>query len=105
MALVQKDVCSSSVTSIEGYNHAWIITDGCSEHRWQYGMKAKDVVLGMSKRWMAKTAGIQKDHPILVLVRDNAGENTSKELNDYFTEYGVKNYFSTPYQQWQNSLV
>ena len=38
-------------------------------------------------------ADIQKDPPILVVVRDNAGENTSKELNDYFTERGIKNGF------------
>ena len=31
--------------------------------------------------------------------------NTSKELNDYFTERGIKNYFSTPYEQWQNGLA
>ena len=76
------------MTSIEGYNHALpvIITDSCSEHRWQYGMKTRDEVLAMSKRWMAEpeTAEIQQDRPILVVVRDNAGENTSKELNDYF---------------------
>ena len=96
---VHMDVYSSSVTSIEGYNHALIITDSCSEHCWQYGMKTKDEVLAMSKRWVAETAGIQKDHPILVVVRDNACENTSKELNDYFTERGIKNCFSTPYEQ------
>ena len=59
----------------------------------------------MSKRWVAETADIQKDHPILVVIRDNAGENTSKKLNDYFNERGIKNYFSTPYEQWQNGLA
>jgi hypothetical protein len=54
---------------------------------------------------IAKTADIQKDHPILVVVRDNAGKNTSKELYDYFTEHGVENYFSTPYEQWQIGLA
>ena len=68
-------------------------------------MKTKDEVLAMSKRWVAETADIQKDHLILVVVRDNAGENTSKELNDYFTKRGIKNYFSTPYEQWQNGLA
>ena len=58
-------------------------------------MTTKDEVLAMSMRWVAETADIQKDHPILVVVRDNAGENTSKELNDYFTEHGIKNYYST----------
>ncbi len=54
---------------------------------------------------MAKVAWIIKDNPIFVVVQDNAGQNTSKELSDYFTEHGVKNYFSTPYEQWQNGLA
>ena len=41
----------------------------------------------------------------MVVVRDNAGENTSKELNYYFTDRGIKNYFSTPYEQLQNGLA
>ena len=68
-------------------------------------MKTKDDLLAMSKRWIASTADVQKDHPILVVVRDNAGENTSKELNDYFTERGIKKYFSTPNEQWHNGLT
>ncbi len=41
------------------------------------------------------------------MIRDNAGENTSKELNDNFTERGVKSYFkfSTPYEQLQYGLA
>ena len=56
----------------------------------------------MSKRWMAEMADT---HPILVVVRDNAGKITSKELNDYFTDQGIKNYFSTPYEHGQNGLA
>ncbi len=52
---------------------------------------------------MAEIADVRKDHPALMVVRDNAGENTSKELNDYFTKCGVKNYFSTTYEQWRIS--
>jgi hypothetical protein len=40
-----------------------------------------------------------------MVVRDNAKENTSQEFNINFTECGVKNYFSTPFEQWQNSLA
>ncbi len=54
---------------------------------------------------MAEIADVQKDHPVLMVVRDKAGENTSKELNDYFTKCGVKNDFSTSYEQWQNGLA
>jgi hypothetical protein len=62
-------------------------------------------VLAMSMRLMAETADNQTDRPILVVVRDHAGENTCKELIDYFTERGIKNYFSTPYEHWQNGLA
>jgi hypothetical protein len=60
----------------------------------------------MVKRLMAKIADVWKDYPVLVVVRNNAGENTSKGLSDYFTECGVKNKFSsTPYEQWQIRLA
>ena len=29
----------------------------------------------------------------------------SKELNDYFTEHWIKNYFNTTYEQWQSWLA
>ncbi len=86
------------MTSIEGYNYAVLFTDSYSEYRWQYGLKTKDGVLQASKRWFAEIADIRQKFPLLSVVRDKAGENTSKELFDFFTENGVKNYFSTPYE-------
>jgi hypothetical protein len=34
-------------------------------------------------------------------MRDNAGENKSKEIVD-FQSHGIENCYSTPYEQWQN---
>ena len=102
---VNMELYSSSVTSIEGYNYALLFTDSFSEYRWQYGLKTKDEVLQTSKRWFAEIADIHQKFPLLSVVLDKAGENTSKELNDFFTKNGVKNYFSTPYEQWQNGLA
>ena len=68
-------------------------------------MKTKDEVLQASKRWFAEIANIHQKFPLLSVVLDKAGENTSNELNDFFTKNGVKNYFSTPYEQWQNGLA
>ena len=45
---------------------------------------------------MAETSDIQKEYPLLVVVRNNARENISKELNDYYTERGVKEVFQHP---------
>ena len=102
---VHMDLYSSSITSIEGYNHALIFTDSHGEFRWQFGMKTKDETFNMSKRWFAEVADLRAKYPFLVLVRDNSGENSSKEINDFFTDNGVKNYYSTPYEQWQNGLA
>jgi hypothetical protein len=48
----------------------------------------------MAKRWFAEIADVRIHYPLIMVVRDNSGENTSKELNDFFTSHGVKNYFS-----------
>jgi hypothetical protein len=42
MAVVHMDIYSSSIPSIEGYNHSLILTHTYSEYQWQYGMKTKD---------------------------------------------------------------
>jgi hypothetical protein len=35
---------------------------------------------------------------------DDADENKSQEIVYFFESLGVKNYFSTPNEQWQNGL-
>jgi len=37
-------------------------------------------------------------------MRDFAGENMSHEIQEFFTDKGVKSYFSTPYEPWQDGL-
>ena len=38
-------------------------------------------------------------------MRDNAGENKSKEIMKCFDSVGVRNHFSTSHEQWQNGLA
>ncbi len=38
-------------------------------------------------------------------MRDNAGENKSKEIMELFYSVGVGNHFSTSHEQWQNGLA
>jgi hypothetical protein len=38
-------------------------------------------------------------------MRDNAGENKSQEIIDFFESIGVKNYSSIAHEQWQNGLA
>ncbi len=38
-------------------------------------------------------------------MRDNAGKNKSHEIIDSFKSVGLKHYFSTAHEQWQNGLA
>jgi hypothetical protein len=44
------------------------------------------------------------NYQLLVIMRDFAGENMSHEIQEFFTDKGVKSYFSTPYEPWQDGL-
>jgi hypothetical protein len=101
---VNMDLFSSSVTSIEGYNYAVVLVDCNSGYRWLYGMKLKSDMLKVIKKWYSDIADLRQMHKLVIVMRDNAGENTSKEIVDFFESVGVKNYFSTPHEQWQNGL-
>ena len=47
-------------------------------------------------------ANIRVQHLLQILIRDNAGELKSADLNAYVQSLDVKNYFSVAYEQYQN---
>ena len=79
--------------------------DDHTGYKWLYGLKTKDEALNTAKRWMAEIADLREKHPLLVGMRDNAKENSSKAICDYFTPMGVKNYYSAGYEPWQDGLA
>ena len=105
LAKANFDVIVSSIVSIEGYNYAALIVDDCTGYRWLYGMKTRDQVVDVAKRWMAEIGDLREKYPLRVVMRDNAGENKSNALREYFTSMGVENYFSTAYEPWQDGLA
>ncbi len=64
-------------------------------------MKTQDQVVDVAKRWMAEIGDFREKYPLRVVMRDNAGENKLKALQEYFTSMGVENYYSTAYEPWQ----
>jgi hypothetical protein len=42
---------------------------------------------------------LRQKHTLVVVMRDNAGENKSKEFMEYFDSVGVRNHFSTAHEQ------
>ena len=99
LSKVQMDIFQSSVTSIEGHKYALVITDDCTGYRWLYGLKSKDDILKAIKRWYSDIAELREMHKLLVVMRDNAGENRSREIIEFFESKGIRSYFSTPYEQ------
>jgi hypothetical protein len=106
-ANVNFDLISSSVTSIEEYNYCAVFTDDCTEHRWTYGSKTKDELIDAGKQWNIEIADLRGKYQLLVVMRDFAGENLnmSQDIQEFFTEKGVKIYFATPYEPWQDCLA
>ena len=102
---VYMDIMTSSVTSIEGYDYALVITDDASMYRWAYGLKTRDEANAMVRRWISDIADIRDRHRLEIIIRDNASELRSKDLTDYLEGLGMKNYFSAAYEQWQNGLA
>jgi hypothetical protein len=106
---VKMDSFSSSVTSIEGYNYAVVFADCNSGYRWVYGMNLKSdmfkVVKKWFKKWFSDIPDLRQKYKLVIVMRDNAGENKSQEIIDLFESVGVKNIFSTAHEQWQNGLA
>ena len=69
-----------------------------------YGLKTKDELIDAVKQWYAEMADLREKYQLLVVMRDFAGENMSHEIQEVFTDKGVKSYFSTPYEPWQDGL-
>ena len=104
LARVYMDIMSSNVTSIEGYDFALVITDDASMYRWIYGLKTKDKANTAVRRWISDIVDIRDRHRLEIIIRDNAGELKGKDLTEHLESLGLKNYFSTAYEQWQNGL-
>ena len=71
---IHMDLFSSSVESIERYNHAIVFVDAATGYRWLYGMKTKDDAIKALRTWYADTADLRTKHKVVVLMRDNASE-------------------------------
>ena len=96
------DSFSSSVESIERYNHAIVFVDAATGYRWLYGMKTKDDAIKALRTWYADIADLRN---VDVLMRDNASEYKSEEMMQFLESRGVHSHFSTPKEQWQNGAA
>ncbi len=68
-------------------------------------MKLKSNMLKVVKKWFSDIADLRQKHKFVIVMRENAGEDKSQEIIDSFESVGVKKYFSTAHEQWQNGLA
>ena len=60
--------------------YAALVFDDHSGYKWLYGLKTKDEALDAAKKWMAEIADLREKYPLLVVMRDNAKENSSTAI-------------------------
>jgi transposase InsO family protein len=65
-------------------------------------MKTKDQIINVVKRLYIDIADLRAMDRLVVVVRDNASENKSQEIKEFFESKGIRNHFSAPREQWQN---
>ena len=46
--------------------------------------------LKVVKKWYSDIADLRQKHKLIIVMRDNAGENKSQEIIDFFESVGVK---------------
>ena len=83
---INMDSFSSSVKSIEGYFHAFVIVDNHSGYLWIYGMKTKDELemLKVVKQWYSDIADLRAKYKLVIVMWDNAGEIQSTGIKEFF---------------------
>ena len=106
---VKFDLIISTITSVEGYNATALFVDDHTGHRWQYGCKTKDEAFEASQRWIAEIGDLREKYPLLVVMRDNAGENKSKCVTtlprrEWPTDIAPPMTVVTAYEQHQDGL-
>ena len=90
---------SSSVESIERYNHAIVFVDAATGYRWLYGTQAKDDAPKARRKWYSDIVDLRPKHKLVVFMQDNASEYKSEVMMQFQESKGIRSHFSTP-KKW-----
>ena len=93
---VHVDSFSSSVKSIEGYNHVIVFVDAATGYRWIYGLESKDDAIKALRKWYSDMTDLRTKHKLVVMMRDNASEYKSEEMMRFLESWRrIRSHFST----------
>ncbi len=63
-------------------------------------------MLEVIKKWYADIADLRQSswqtYQVVCVMRENAGENRSKDVFEFLNSHGIRSHFSEAYEQWQN---
>lgn len=97
MELIHSDLCGPMQTKSRGGNLYFIfLTNDCTRYTWVYFLQAKSEALHHFKAFRSLVEK-QLDRPIKVLRIDKGGEFTSKELQLYYEDHGIRRQLTSPY--------
>nr|GEX81517.1 putative ribonuclease H-like domain-containing protein [Tanacetum cinerariifolium]GEX81863.1 putative ribonuclease H-like domain-containing protein [Tanacetum cinerariifolium] len=95
-------------TSVSSISHKWyclVVTDDFSRFTWTFFLKTKDETGGIIRKFITKIENL-KDLKVKIIRCDNGREFRNKEMNDFYSQKGIKREFSnarTPQQSGTNS--
>nr|GFC68120.1 putative ribonuclease H-like domain-containing protein [Tanacetum cinerariifolium] len=96
-----------SPTSVSSISHKWyclVVSDDFSRFTWTFFLKSKDETSGIFKKFITEIENL-KDLKVKIIRCDNEGEFRNKEMNDFYSQKGIKREFSNARTPRQNGVA
>lgn len=103
--LIHSNVCGPMTPKSLG-GHLYYVTfiDDHTRKTWVYLMKTKDEVFTKFQEFKAEVENLT-ERRIKILIFNNGGEYTSKEIITFYKEFGIKRELIVPYNLEQNGVA
>nr|GEZ01996.1 hypothetical protein [Tanacetum cinerariifolium] len=94
-------------TSVSSISHKWyclVVTDDFSRFTWTFFLRTKDETSSILRKFITEIENL-KDLKVKIIRCDNGGEFRNKELNDFYSQKGIKREFSNARTPQQNGVA
>nr|GEW70276.1 hypothetical protein [Tanacetum cinerariifolium] len=94
-------------TSVSSISHKWyclVVTDDFSRFTWTFFLRTKDETSDILKKFITEIENL-KDLKVKIIRYDNRGEFRNKEMNDFYSQKGIKREFSNARTPQQNGVA
>nr|GFC67688.1 hypothetical protein [Tanacetum cinerariifolium] len=94
-------------TFVSSISHKWyylVVTDDFSRFTWTFFLRTKDETSSILRKFITQIENL-KDLRVKIIRCDNGGEFRNKELNDFYSQKGIKREFSNARTPQQNGVA